>query len=344
MDSFKKLGCNFFKYLYQFCLVTVLDLNIAESEKYKPNVSERLNYFPRIQFNLLKIKEVLTQLVTNYSHHSHLEIIFNILPQIELKEEKFFSDENFEDLKRLLHLIMIELNKYGIEYCNPPEYNFMLFYNINFDIIGQPSVIYNEITTYMQFMKDNSAVCEHKYSKIIDIFEMLSKMIEFKTHDAIIWVNWKGEKKRVSYILKNIEVLVLGSSDVFLFYDISFKFIFATIFCEVFHIKGKNLKQDAWYTKSLWVVSEEDEKKFPKKFTHLVKLMKKFASPKIRNDCEGLKNRINNEFIKLGLYIDVEMLKSLTYQNDIKLETKQYKFNYQTRIKNLIFLSNNVNE
>lgn len=344
IDLFKKLGCKFFKYLYQFFFVTALDFNNAVSEKYEPNVSERINYFPRIRFNLLKIKEVLTQLVTNYPHRSHLEIIFNVLPQIELKMENFFLDKNFEDLKRLLHVIMTELNKYGVEYCNPPEYNFMLFNNINFNISGQTSVIYHEITTSMRLMIDDSAVCNHKYSKIIDIFEMLSNSAEFKTYDAIIRLNWKGEKKKVSYIIKNFIVLILSSSDVFAFYDISFKFIFATIYCDVFQVKGKTIKQDEGYKNNLRIVSEEDENKFPKKFTHLVKLIKRYASPMVRNDCEGLKNHINNEFIKLGLYIDVEMLKSLIYQNDTKWKTHQYEFNFQTKIENLIILANNINK
>lgn len=133
--------CSYFGFLYQICVDTIIILNMAISE----NQDEELKNFYYLQalLNLREVNSSLLKLIKIDSWNFHyFKMVYSVIPYIELLEEYHFP-QDFKDIRRTVLIIMTEFNSYSIEFCYPPEFNFLLFNNIDFDKIGLNHVLNN---------------------------------------------------------------------------------------------------------------------------------------------------------------------------------------------------------
>jgi len=112
------------------------------------------------------------------------EILNNVIYHLELKILSIFKQTNYNELKRLVLMIMIKLNDFGLEYCTPPNSNFLLFNNIHVNKTTLFSTLNKDIIklSFTQYQYNGHEVLQ--YSNINNLF-INYKKIEIKLNSKI---------------------------------------------------------------------------------------------------------------------------------------------------------------
>lgn len=334
-----KLGCKYVRGLFHFCYASFVYLNHLHSEsadQSDDDTKEGDSY-------LTKVEESLTDLLYNYWHRPHFEMVYDIIPSIEMLRKKFFKEKKYHDLKRLVYVTMADFDAYGLKFCHPPEYNFLFRYNMNFDTFGQFVPITREITTYMLQLKNvGIQKLSNKLPSIEIIYDTYKKnRTAFELYENIIQFNWKLEKKSIGYIYNNITSSVLSTSYVYAFYDFLFKFFLAQLYYEVYHIANSGIifyGNDDLCSKctNLFEDVEKLRKQLPKMYLSTIECINEFApyikdmicvpssSEPLRTKTILLQNKnANDEFSIIGVSVALNIQKPGTPNNSDDSNPKQ---------------------
>lgn len=323
-EFLNRQGCYYFKSMYHYCLDTIIHLNIANGENMYENI-----YDIQVTSNLEKVKMFLLELTNEYWHFPHFKVVHNIIPLIELQTEFKFSTK-IHDIKRLVLVIMAELNNYSIEYCNPAEFNYLFFNNINFDTIGLLSTRVNdEIKTSMSVMKKQTKGSDCTYSRIRDIFKMFFESSNVFTKYSNIRLIWKGKKQKIEEIYNSFVYAILSPSNLYATYHFYLKFAIAILYyeiCNAFNLVP-NLKRDLKIKYHFKLHLKEHE--FPTVYKKIIRSIKDFnrfhenqpilEENIIKND----KNKIKDEFEKIGVSIDFSISDADKYDISTNLTTEE---------------------
>jgi len=115
------------------------------------------------------------------------------------------------------------LNEYGIKFCKPIKYDYIVFQKTEFTLT---ELEYNDITD-LDYSLDVIFKHGDDFKRTINSFVNDVKRIEDMT--TKIKISWQGEKKTILNIKNNIYESISNPTFVLAVYDILFKFTIATI-------------------------------------------------------------------------------------------------------------------
>lgn len=352
-DLYKDRGCKLFIGLYHYCVKIVIDLNRIRYESKKSNETQvKSKYYQRIESYLDKILEHFKELLPGYHHLSHLKVVLNIIPQIILGKQFLYSKKKFDELKRTVYVVMTELNMYGIHYCNPPEYNFLLFNNLNFDKITQLSFVEDFIKDQIKSLKVEKSKLisiNNWYITIMEPFtQIMNRIDDFDVYERFIKQNWKGKKRTMGYMYNCLTSTTLSASTSFAALEFFLKFALAVFFYE----SDKNIrdifKSDHNLTEKMYVVYGLDPQKFPNKFTNVITIMNMynywFSETKMYLDDK--RNKVLKEFEKIGVFIKFDHSLSSFFEVPYYYTTSKPKKNNKRnqKIEDIITVAKTLNE
>lgn len=101
------------------------------------------DYYARIRANVNAIVTNMYRLLSTHRYVAHHKPVAKVLLLLTLKTDKFLSDGNGDRLKWLMMVVMVKLNRFGIVHCKPPNFNFLLFNNIDFGNMAKSFAIRN---------------------------------------------------------------------------------------------------------------------------------------------------------------------------------------------------------
>jgi hypothetical protein len=226
LDSVK---CNFVISLYHYCFEATITINYALTGYLTNN---REQYYTEAGNMLSYVKQIAIDLINKSWDLPLFKMLYSIVPLLETYLQTTLDDNYAENLKRLVHVIMAELNKYGIAFCKPPDYNFLLFNNVNFDKIGKLSTQVNkDIKTSMDVLQSDNI--KHKHTGLKTLYKTVDdRSADLAVYDKIIKLKWKGGEFNITNVYKHITSGILNSLYLYAFYDLCFKFSVAAIFYE----------------------------------------------------------------------------------------------------------------
>lgn len=148
----------------------------------------------------------------------------------------FGNKYNIHILRPLLYAIIANLNKYAIKICGPPNF---LFNYTDFGVVKNITKLSNYLNTYINSFLELGISNELTLSKskVLDINDFYNEHVQnspvFIKYGKRYIFSWKGENKNIYEIFENIKSIILNPSHILAFYDIYFKFIITTLFCEI---------------------------------------------------------------------------------------------------------------
>lgn len=314
-DELNIEGCNFFGGLYHFCVTTSIDLNYAlEFNTTDDSNKEIIDYYSRIKHTMHTIKQCILNLINKYEYTPHMKLVLHILPLIHTKHETFFAKEHYEELKRLVFVIMTLLNDYSIEYCIPPKRNFLFFNNMDFDNFGQADVIHQNIVNSMdRLSKKSQKVSSSKLAPLPDLIQV-PKHPKNEIYEDLIKLSWKGEKKSRLYIHKNITNGLVNTYDVIALVEYSLKFCIGVLYyklhmCSFENVNDKTKKK----VTELFAVhlkhNELPENRFKTILNDLEEYISKVAFYETETIQEHWRNKLYEELESIGVFVDRSELK-----------------------------------
>lgn len=337
--------CKFVRGLYHYCFETIIYLNNGSTEF----LDSKDKYYSEARQSLIIIKNYLIDVnytITEYWNHPIFKIAYHLVPVMETVVELFFKDNKLPDLIRLLYMIMTELNKYGVEFCNPPEYNFGLFNNLNFDqsmkqISEEIEISLNNIKSI--YTKQNG---KHEFFNLNSLYDMFVKnQIDFIVYSDIIEFYWKGDKKNIEFIYRNIRSITLYPIYLYEFYDITYKHFISALYYEIYDFyrylcqqKNKSVFKNSSSTKDCnkfkGIISKNilEENIFPKYFNNLITDFIEYLSFIYKHFCtteknqlkeiEKIKEKIDNQLLQFGIFVNLDNQKL----NKSQLNGKKSKY------------------
>lgn len=155
------------------------------------------------------------------------------------------------EIRRIIDVVFAELNKYGIKYCLPPNFNYLLFNNIDFNNFGNrehiqltmKSFFKNYEFDHVEFDKMNKDM--YTFLDVQYLYESYIKnSFTIKKYQLHILTFWNGQLSTFVNIFTDLTVFTLNPSRLYAFYDIYFKFFIAVVYYEVIEILNKKSIQD----------------------------------------------------------------------------------------------------
>jgi len=352
-DLYKDKGCKLFIGLYHYCVKIIIDLNHIHYESKKANETQvKSKYYQRIEYYLDKILEHFKELLPGYHHLPHLKVVLNIIPQIILGKEFLYSKKNYDELKRTVYVIMTELNAHGVQYCNPPNYNFLLFNNLNFDIITQLSFVEGFIKDQIKSLKVEKSKLVSTNNWYITIMEpftqIMNRIDDFDMYERFIKQNWKGKKRTMRFMYNCLTSTALSASTSFAAIEFFLKFALAVFFYESDKSIGKIFKCDNYLTKKMYVIYGLDAQKFPNKFTNLITKMNMYdyCFNETKMYLDDKRNQVLEEFEKIGVFIKFDHSLSSLFEVSYYYATSNPKKNNKRnqKIEDIITVAKTLNE
>lgn len=234
-------GCHLFTALYHHCIDALRHINIAF-------VTGSKEEFQLARQRLNKIKEHLIKANENSFNHRIQTIIYNIMPYVDFHFERHSNVFNINYFRRIMSILSIELSNYGLDYCHPPNHDFLTFHNIHefgdlkyYDRIIERYFERVESTRELEDTLTRPSECQ-KIMSLSSVFDFYSKYQElYTTYDDSIRFQWKGEEfKNIREIYDDVLFNVLQPFYYYSFVDVFLKFSFAVIFYEIKEFWEKN--------------------------------------------------------------------------------------------------------
>ncbi|VVC35983.1 Hypothetical protein CINCED_3A021619 [Cinara cedri] len=317
-DSAVKNGCDLVVKLYQYCFETFIVLNDIQFKYTNTNDID----FNEVKENINSIINYLTDSTIKYENTSLNRITFNLIPLIPFVGVQLYDKRIYSELKRLVHVIMSELNTYGIDYCVPPSNNYLLFNNIDLDRIGKHNTYFVEWQKYI-----DSLSVKKELPSYSDLSKIYSDQYPFiLVYDQIVLFKWKGELKPLTYIFLNINNAITSSIYVNALYDLYFKFTLVVMFyeaqCLMKHLDAdkRNINVEEMTYGKYVIAKLPPESDFPPYFNEFISnyslyMISYYSCITAPDNCKSEKMYIDNEsnlydlFRIYGVELDIKSRK-----------------------------------
>ncbi|VVC35978.1 Hypothetical protein CINCED_3A004514 [Cinara cedri] len=222
--------CRYAKGLYQACFEVTVKLNNSSME----SIDELEKLFLEADAILTKVEQFIVQVIREVDF-SFVTILYQILPLLQISKTQLFKTKNLYDSVRLVHVIMNLLNDYGLEFCKPPDFNFMLFNNMEFGSIGRLKMIFSEIeksVTDIKKFHNQYVQSVHSLQAVYTAYYQNERYLS--SYDEIIKVYWKGDATSLKSICEfTIKNITLHPYKLYKFYDLYFSFTLAVLYFEI---------------------------------------------------------------------------------------------------------------
>lgn len=241
--------CEFIQNLYLITLEMHIIINKGSS---KANNNESLSFFDDLckKFDIFTKHLYMAIEIKTWQSNKDIFAFINHLFVIALNI-KCVSKRDFElkEYQGLVNLIMVELNDYGIKRCStPPVYNFLLFDNINYNEIGNLSLINERIKNALQIPASDKTVInlkKYNYFDLKTVKDDFVKTFVFNTYKSVLLFQWKNQQISIEDIYQqSINLLVISPCSIYEIYDLEYKFILSAFYFELKKVfsflKGNN--------------------------------------------------------------------------------------------------------
>jgi len=281
-----ELVCSFILNIYSMCYEALM----LFQEEFRPFYGSKsfteksIDMFERIQLYFFII-------IRQPERDIHLlNMALKITPIIVAMTQAFGNDLTVAAMKRITNVIMNELNINGINYCSSARKNLLLFNSINYLKFGNYELIESSILqffqkTYPNFIRSDLAMSckeftEYKYFDVDNIFsELIRDTFVYKKYKKHILVYWKGQKKNLYQIYKDISIVTFNPYTLYSFYDIIYTFFIAFFYDVVMAV----LKQKQTH-KFKNVFNEFTSDDFPRRLWPLISDIKSLYSDSVMNN------------------------------------------------------------
>lgn len=224
-------GCNCFGNLYRYCFEIVITLNSA----YGTKIAAEKDPIYRLADDLLqRAKRFLFDLTRHYYHYDHFETALGAAAVVVFLEKHYCNDSNYGPIRKGLFAVMLELNKYGLRFCVPPDHNFLFFNNIDANAVGQLDRVEAAIGASIGRLKSlRRTTADYGFPDTFGrIFDKNASYLE--SYNDIITVNYDGERKSYGRIFRDVNSLPARSASVYYgYYDVLHKLSVGVIFYEL---------------------------------------------------------------------------------------------------------------
>lgn len=333
------LDCSLIRNLYLLCLESIFSLNFANSR-----IGDDRAFFYNETYTIITlIKNSLLKLSSNdFDFARFITIITHVVPLIDRENSKLESLDYF-DIKRLIYLIVTELNRYALEHCNPPQNQFLLFNNTNFGAMGLLDIVINETKKILSELTNSTFIDLYHTEKVLSITNFFTdyenhRPVELEMYDDVIQFVWKGEKKKIKEIYEIISSTVMSSLYLYAFYDLNLKFSMAAFYYELNKLvkNTKNLYEilTSKY-KSIFIteILNALDNNFPEYFNSTITEIKKHTTDVLdivlKNNGDGQKlNGIDTETLfkvkleKIGIFVDFKKTRKLKTLDEKNVDTE----------------------
>lgn len=222
------MGCNFFINMYQYYFENSIILKNAREKYYETTPS----YLQLLTSNIYTVSSCLNSLTSMYRERTSNRIAFNLMAMVEVLGRRIYDRAEYDSISRLISVGKAELNTYGLEYCKPPRYNYLLFNNIDLDTTGIRKRIRNENNTFFKLVSETYKF-KRNVPAIRDLWLFYDGQLQyFNAYEHIISLHWKGEKRSIGEIFENLKYTVSSSPYAYALSDVYYKFAVATIHYE----------------------------------------------------------------------------------------------------------------
>lgn len=331
--------CDFVVISYTICYQVITYIN-EDIDKKNTSASKDV-IFDRARKAINSIKDYFFVLISeNKKNIAFLKMAYNvviILTNIKVTSIQF---KNYYKLKRILNVIMTELNKYGISNCTSPKQNFLIFNNINFIDFGISKMIEKFMSAVIESSPNNFDSGNLFFSSIklsqsedysyLDIEYLYNRFIlksdVFKLYAYNITILWKGKYENIYSIYKDLMNLTMNPLHLYAFYDIYFTFYVVVVYYEIRHIIQKKQYEPVKkrFAKILDNLIVFDHIYFPSKLHNLIIEIKMLLKlPSTLNNCTP--KVYMTEILKIGEKIEHQIrsfnifFAKLTFSASIKI-------------------------
>lgn len=278
--------CSFVLDTYSISYQAIMFLNgVIDS---KSDYWKKLGFFNRLKKIIKIIKDNFLKIISKETKYLSFKKMALNIAIVLLNSKRLLAEnnKNANHLERIMNVVVTELNIFAIKNCNQSEFNFLLHNNMDFIDFGKGTFVENSITESLKNIKENS---DPKKSNAKDTnennYELNSINIQylydtyvkesqvFSSYGNNVKFFWKGKKMSSTQIYEDLVIFILNPNDVYLFYDVYFKFHIAVIYYEINLILEKNnykiIKNG--FSELNKILSEFRVEYFPKKLHYLIK-------------------------------------------------------------------------
>jgi len=248
--------CDFLKNVYSSCYLALMFFHEDFMDNFYDDMKKKVPDFSKRLLNILKIIQHYFLLIIKKRSHDVklLKMAYAIAPLLVNLIKNMENDSHIK-IDSVLDLIMAELNIYGPNYCNTPRTNFSLFNIINFYNLGNQEMVDNSMKDFYQFTV-KGFVEEDLNVQSIDTSEFNDLNVEFfftryvrfsdlfKKYENKIFFYWNGGFRTIQSIFQSNFSSLKNVNDLYILYDMYFKFHGAAFYYELKKISiKKNLSQ-----------------------------------------------------------------------------------------------------
>jgi len=335
MESF----CGFTKNIYKICFeITLLNNKGASSVE-----NSSLKFYNEVLNDFQEIKEFLFRLIRKIGT-KNLELLqtaSNIVIILE-NRNNYYRDIS-SNINRLAHIIMNELDRYGIKYCSKPgKYNFLHINNIYYSDFGNKKIITRDINQFLADQPETKYNYDH-YNLSFLCNKYVNVSVVFNSYKNLITVYWKGERINIETFSNIEQSFTLNPDFLYAFFDIYFKYYVAAYFYEIRNL-WYTIKYNSYKCKDNIITTVFEEKEFPEglrsfivKVKGLEKLIVTFIEDehkdKLVSEVENLLQNIELQFDEFGFDFVHNFKENEAYTNDnftqisSEISTKVNEFN-----------------
>lgn len=341
--------CDLILNTYSICWQAI---NITNGSRTTNNKSSNQNIENEMNFNSawkfidnINQDHFISIIESDTSDLNLLKMAYNIviiLVNIQNKSGKQIEDYH---LKRILNMILTEMNNYGLKYCS--KFDFLLFNNMDFINFNKDGVTLN------YYLQNSTKINKYNYLNVRFLYDRFIKNSDVvKLYGFNIKFSWNEKKQTLQEIYKSAMYITLNIHSLYVLYDIYFKFYLAVIYYE---IRAVLLKETFSIIKKKMLkvnntLNDFKHEYFPNILKPLLSDIKKLLElPEIINEEESVKLleskiiiSIDEQFKKFNIFFEKpSTLYHIIKQGAQKLRIKLFSDSSLARIN--YELSNNVN-
>lgn len=357
-DVLIQMGCDLFINLYRYCFETSILVNSARTPYLKVNLDFDLR---NIESNILTLTYFLTGLTSWYRQRLVSRISFNLVPSIAVAYWLSELNHRYEDRLQLLYLSMSEFNVYGTQFCKPPRYGTNIFTRMDFYEIGSHhSEIRSQYDLFMNAAKQKrtTKLTLPSITDLCDLYD--SSSVQRLRYKDIVTLSWRGTKRDIDSIFKEIGTFVSNPFYVYALYDVFLKFCLALIYYETVHFANKvesyYAKSDDWNVKNIFEENKIhiDHNDFPlfyeKYILNFNKTMQSFTSEVVNYAFDqqftpsiDVLKKLYTELKSFGVFVDTHIANRLSIRRKTEDEILAVYAKYLTDIRKINNLAGAIN-
>lgn len=206
--------------------------NINEEEKI-----EKPSHITRAWNSIVKLRDYFLKTIEISKDPDLLKIAINIVIILVNQKEPTNIMDAYH-LKRIINIIMTELNSYAVPYCSQPTFNFLLFNNVNFIQLKtdkKMKMFLKKISSNVGYKinLDFSLITNDDYKCFSTTFVSNLVLKDFN-QESVKFVYWNGKKTPIENVIySSLNSAFLNPNDLYAIYDLYFKMYISVVYSEI---------------------------------------------------------------------------------------------------------------